>query len=285
MDAFLLTVMIAGGLVLAVALLAIVVSLVESSGRRKRLRQLQELREGPSALRLPKPPSAPPPRAFTPQLPALEIPFDSPAPPSPRAAPAKPTEEISSFRPVSSAFDDLPLSSVEAEPPAKPAAFTPTTRSYSPKQTLSFFPDDNDNSLSALTSPGQRATPIERAVEPTLDEPRHDFGLSASAPIPATPKALASESKSILYLDPDFELAEVKRVLRIWQMTPSASENLPPNQMGRWLCEDGTLVELLVGEKGYPYLDIRGPMANDLARYLPQDLPIRPDLASLAEMS
>lgn len=264
MDAFLLTVIIAGGLVLAVALLAIIVSLVESSGRRKRLRQLQELREGPSSLRLPKPPPAPG-RAFTPQLPALDIPFDALASSAPRAVSSPPPAE---------------------EPLLTQApAFNIPSESYAPEDTLGFFPEQRDNSLSALTSPGQRLTPIGGAVEPTLDEPRHDLGVPATSPIAMSPKTLAGDSKSILYLDPDFELAEVKRVLRIWQMTPSTSENLPPNQMGRWLCEDGTLVELLVGEKGYPYLDIRGPMASDLARYLPQDLPIRPDLASLAEMS
>ncbi|MCB9639542.1 MAG: hypothetical protein H6728_02870 [Myxococcales bacterium] len=263
MDAFLFTVIIAGGIVLTVALLALVISLVESGGRRKRMRQLLELREGPSALRLPKPPPVPT-RSVTPQLPALEIPLEAKAPPK-RITPQP----------------EAPLA-VE-EPPSAPPTMPDNTSEAG--ELLGMFGDQHDNSLSALTSPGQRLTPITSAVEPTLDEPRHDVGLPVSAPIPVSPQELGGDSKQILYLDPDFELAEVKRVLRIWQMTPATADNMPANQMGRWLCEDGTLVELLVGDKGYPYLDIRGPMAHDLARYLPQDLPIRPDLSNLSEMS
>lgn len=85
-----------------------------------------------------------------------------------------------------------------------------------------------------------------------------------------------SLGEQILYLDPDFDLSEVKRILQIWQILPEDENALPKNQLGRWKGDDGTLVELYsASSDNFPYLELRGPMAGDLAEFLPQDLPIR----------
>lgn len=90
--------------------------------------------------------------------------------------------------------------------------------------------------------------------------------------------------RAVLYLDPEFELSEVGRVLQIWQMLPE-QDNLQSNQIGRWKGEDGTLVELFFADGSYPYMELNGPMAADLAEFLPQDLPVFPSHQNPVELT
>ncbi|MEM1007450.1 MAG: hypothetical protein AAGJ35_00465 [Myxococcota bacterium] len=216
---------VSGGL----ALLAVIFSMLEILGRRKRLRLLRTLREEAT------PVSEPPQRALT---------------------------------LASSA--NLELHSSE---------FYPAHAQPSP-QAQATAPESSTSVPSMKTPPVQRMTPIAGGVEPALSEPGHFRAPTPSAEPVAFPHPdLRDRSMSkILYLDPEFELSEVKRVLRIWQMTPESFDDLLPNQMGRWSCADGTMVELMIGDNGFPFLELTGPMANDLASFLPQDLPIRSDV-------
>lgn len=83
----------------------------------------------------------------------------------------------------------------------------------------------------------------------------------------------------VLYLARDFDLSEVQRVLDLWQMAPhtdTEESQEAENLLGRWTSQDGTLIEVLHDKDGTPCIEIRGPMAEELAEFLPQDLPVFP---------
>lgn len=116
---------------------------------------------------------------------------------------------------------------------------------------------------------------------PTIDDHQHEELQSATtapvvepeedipAPVPARDPA-----DQLLHLDPEYELSEVKRVLRIWQMT--LNEDRVYNELASWSAQDGTQIDLVESDEGQPILEIRGPMAQELAEFLPQDLPVHP---------
>lgn len=97
----------------------------------------------------------------------------------------------------------------------------------------------------------------------------------------AAPEAPVVESlppaDHVLYLDPDVDLSEIKRVFNIWQMTFDDAE-LPNGQRAHWIAPDSTTIDFFEVSEGFPYLEIRGPMASELAEFLPQDLPIHVEL-------
>lgn len=97
----------------------------------------------------------------------------------------------------------------------------------------------------------------------------------------AAPEAPVVESlppaDHVLYLDPDVDLSEIKRVFNIWQMTFDDAE-LPNGQRAHWVAPDSTTIDFFGVSEGFPYLEIRGPMASELAEFLPQDLPIHVEL-------
>lgn len=88
-------------------------------------------------------------------------------------------------------------------------------------------------------------------------------------------EAAQGPADQVLYLARDFDLSEVKRVFDIWKMNYDEQAH-DTHILGRWSGQDGTLVEVLHDKDGSPCIEIRGPMADELAEFLPQDLPVYP---------
>lgn len=117
--------------------------------------------------------------------------------------------------------------------------------------------------------------PIEETPSSTEVQPSVVEEIPVAEEVPQSVAALP-EPDQTLYLDPEVELSDIKRVLNIWQMT--FDENLEHGQIARWVASDGTLIDMFEGTNGFPCFEIRGDMASELAEFLPQDLPIYPEL-------
>jgi len=130
----------------------------------------------------------------------------------------------------------------------------------------------------------------ERGREPPVAEPESNRGVpvapaggvgvegepaAVAEPEPVPVEAEAPPVDQVVYLDPDLDKIELERVMITWEMMPESDE-FPrrPGLQSRWRSSDGTTIDFFERQSGYPYLEIRGPMADDLAEFLPDDLPV-----------
>lgn len=259
-DIFTFTLAVAGALTLCLLFIGIILSLSERSHRRKRAQQLKLLWEEPSGIRWPT---------------RSQIPATSPsvgesfaAPPAPEVPVAPEVPSVPEVSAPPEAFAP-PVAAPEPDPPAAPVveALPPTPAVEEP-------PAAPPSAAPVQISPGND----KRAATIAFGALQFDAQGSVVTPDPVTPPAPVKEATPadhVLYLDPDFELSEIKRILRIWSLLPV--DNSSSNVLGSWECDDGTTVELVPpGEEGFPALELRGPMSEDLAQFLPEDLPVHP---------
>lgn len=239
MNLFTLSLMVAGGIVLILAVIGLIIAISERGAKKKRAAYLRSLWESPSGLSWSPPGIIPMPELTTPPSQAL-----------------------------------ISTQALDHAVPSEPVAPTPTAEETD--ATLAY--DANEDA--ALQQLRQQAAAEEAASLDTTQamDGTPDFmeSVPEETPIPEAVEALPPADR-ILYLDPEFELAEIKRILRIWSMLPD--EDFEQSQL--WQSDDGTTVKLLTEtDKGYPCLELRGDMAEDLAEYLPEDLPIIPTLSA-----
>jgi hypothetical protein len=148
--------------------------------------------------------------------------------------------------------------------------------------------------LSNVTSPSHNLVALAKeVVQPEISHPKiadtpkiPAFGYTFQ-PIPVESHLVAAIPRSpadqILYLAQDFDISEIKRILRLWKMNFEYEDS--DRILARWRSEDGTEIEIFDNEEqGSPYMEIRGPMADELAEYLPQDLPVFPKEPDSSEL-
>ena len=146
------------------------------------------------------------------------------------------------------------------------------------KPSVSFYPESDSDSTSLgeesdVEGASSTSALLDFSEADELQE-RTAEGESAGEVESAQESSVEREpADQVLYLVHDFEFQEVERVLALWQMN---HEGAPEGTLGRWVNEDGTLVEVLHDKDGSPVIEIRGPMADELAEFLPQDLPVYP---------
>ncbi len=165
-----------------------------------------------------------------------------------------------------------PVASESVEPDASiPEPVTPKPVTPEPEEELVSATTTPDNGVSTQSATAFPSVPSEEASEEASEEVSSEEGVVESS----ESKKDRAPADQVLYLVRDFEFSEVKRVLNLWQM--SYEDATKGNILGRWVSEDGTLVEVVSDQDGAPCIEIRGPMADELAEFLPQDLPVYPN--------
>ncbi len=260
------------GIVIAIFFfIGLILVFFDSRHSKKRQARLQELFNSPSSLRWTSP-QMERPSVTIPPLPSR--PATAPQPvETPETSALPPQEELPSTESLDGE-ERSPIPEMTEELPSPPSKEEASSESLDETFDLGYSQD-------SLPQPSPQEATIGDAQEsPTSFDTTLDFGSTpndtlASSESQATEDSSAEEppADQILYLDPDFELSEVKRILRVWSLIPEGD----PDKEGRWTSEDGTSIRLKhPDEKGFPFLEIRGPMAEDLALYLPEDLPVHP---------
>ncbi len=135
-----------------------------------------------------------------------------------------------------------------------------------------------------IQEPAPSEGPIDgvEALSPAASEESVPAQEPEPVPEPEPVVELGPADKT-LYLAHDFEFSEIQRVFRIWHMIPVEEDNAH-NILGRWSIEGGTTVDVISDKDGSPCIEIRGPMADELAEFLPKDLPVYPTQPNNAEL-